>query len=193
MYARKNSLDPYDVLRKILVEHGYDSASPDAQGTTCADMMSCLMSGRLMEAVAVLDGIKDNELVVGWPDVINRLWSQQPDLARRLTLPDGGIPSRGSLIRALGSLSEPFTLVRSELNGLLEYPKWSWNPLWQKYFAKQEAEKGQTKSVDLDMCWYFAKGNCLSGDQCAWVHERKDVSTLAKDDAAHINSTDSGK
>merc|ERR1712087_254414 len=87
----------------------------------------------------------------------------------------------GSLIRALGSLAQPCTLVRSELNGLIDYPDWSWNPLWQNWFREQDyaAMKDQKKN---ELCWYFSNSTCEKGDKCPWRHEKSDATDCFPND-----------
>merc|ERR1711879_216014 len=152
--------DAHDVLKDLLKEYVYDPATSLGSSTVWEGLEFYLKKGELMEAVAVLEGVTMNERNANWLNIVNNLSTQQPELARRLMATGEELPSRDSLLRILGSLSVPFTLVRSELNGLLEYPEWSWNEVWQRYF--------ESKRRRTDQCSFFAQGYCRNGDNCSY-------------------------
>merc|ERR1712190_551283 len=87
---------------------------------------------------------------------------------------------RSALVRLLGSLDTPFTLVRSEMNGLLDYgPCWFYeNGMCGKgvdCIYKHGEEDGATKipshkGVAPPSCWYYEAGWCGNGSECPFRH-----------------------
>merc|ERR1712107_105495 len=83
----------------------------------------------------------------------------------------------------LGSLTAPFTLVRTELNGLIEYPPESWRV--RKRHRIADANAGSKDGSDADATWYkaapcryYMKWWCAKGNDCTFQHGDADVATL---------------
>lgn len=177
-YAEKNSVDPYDCLRNVMQSSLWGTRESRA---IWPDVWFYLKQGRLMEAMAALDtdGQDDDvRLDVDARGLLESLSSQQPDLARRLTISLPRQASRADLIKVLGSLSKPFTLMKSELNALLEYPSWSWS---RPVDANRRKVAAEIQNVDMpekksDVCWYYENGwTCSRGDDCTYKHGDLDV------------------
>jgi len=124
-YATQNKLNPYDVLRTILKGQVFDSSTrsraPFEDKGIFLDVTWLLQRGRLMEAIAVLeDGDETEAAATNWMGIAtDSLYSWQPDLTKHLRLVLEPCTSRTTLIERLGSLSKPFTLVKTEYNSLL--------------------------------------------------------------------------
>lgn len=76
-----------------------------------------------MEAVAALEVEEDNEKEgTDWAEIADSpsLSAVQPDLTKRLRLSLQRPASRSAFIKVLGSLGDPFTLVKTEVNALLK-------------------------------------------------------------------------
>merc|ERR1712113_459639 len=89
----------------------------------------------------------------------------------RLSLPRPA--SRADLVKLIGSLSKPFTLVRTQLNGLIEYPWWSWSRPHR--LATDAVDAVDDAAVDMSLyktqpCWFYEKGCCAKGDNCTYKH-----------------------
>lgn len=137
-YAERNGMDPNAVLGEIIRYQVYTPAGDPWRGSdpwslwsskiascgrSCAwwDVEDCLTRGRVMQAIAALEaderaGGEDRD----WADIIHCLFNYQRDLAYRLKHGLRRPASRGDLIELLGSLAQPFTLLRTELNTLLD-------------------------------------------------------------------------
>lgn len=138
-YAAGNHLDPYQILHNILKYHVYAPAM-DSQCTwldhyrnpegpslqqSWWDVVGALGRGDSTEAVAVLEAEGGEDTSdIDWADVVDSLSISQPDLARRIEISLKRPASRVALIVLIGSLSLPFTLVRTSLNGLLGYARY---------------------------------------------------------------------
>lgn len=146
-YASRNQLDPYNVLDTILkcqVWAPSDCARPSwmtlANYTWEApssyrrwwDVDRALKSGNVMEAIAALEynvsDTIDEKAAVGekdcdWADIADSIDFDQPDVASRLRLALKRPATRNALVEALGQLSEPFTLIRTDMNTLFDYSK----------------------------------------------------------------------
>merc|ERR1712232_1475755 len=86
------------------------------------DVENSLRRGLLTEAIAVLEAEGDEDAEgTDWASVHVEMWEEQPDLARRVKDSLKRPASRGDLIQLLGSLMEPFTLVKTDLNTLVYY------------------------------------------------------------------------
>lgn len=189
-YAKKSKMNPYEVLDKIQNDHiyitenwtrcagcGHLNATPQEEGANAdairrrSDVEFFLGHGRVSLAVAALEagGNVDEELM-DWGEVIEAISARQPALAQRLRLELPGPSSRGTLMRLLGNLDEPFTLVRSELNGLLEWPADS----WRKDYACTDMSFYKTGP-----CHFFKLGLCLKGENCTYSHGEADVDVQA--------------
>lgn len=167
-YARKSGVDAYEVLDKIRNDHIYIQSNWTRRR---ADVEFFIGDGRLGSAVAALEagGHFDEELV-DWGEVIEGISARQPALAERLRLELRGPSSRGALMRLLGSLSAPFTLTKSELNGLLEYPPETWRKNWNR----------QDMSLyKAGPCWFFWQGKCTKGEFCTYQHGEADAGAQA--------------
>lgn len=166
-YASQSNIDPYKVLRSIIENHIY---SPEAGGTWKSDLEYFLSKGRLMEAVAVLEAEDvDNRGDVDWLELADSISHQQPKLAQRIRFELSRPSPRGDLVRILGSLAEPFTLVRSELNTLLEYAPNTWS---KRFWQVTEYDLSLYKTAP---CWYYERGSCVQGDDCVFRHGDDDV------------------
>lgn len=175
-YAARNSVDPYTVLDSITTNHLYGFHS-DGFGNW-ADVKFYLNQGRIMEAAAALDKRGINEEVdLDWNSIASHI-TQQPGIAERLRV---GLPreaSRADMLQVIGSLTKPFTLVRSELNGLLAYPSWSWTrPHQRGYASKCSGEQLAPQQPVIDPryykkepCWFYARGRCSKGQFCTYSH-----------------------
>lgn len=139
-YAEQNGVDPYEVLGKVmtaqcgaprLAELEVSPKDPESLATARAQYKSdvewALKAGRVPEAVATLEVMhgfekafaKDDKVgSFSWFEVADGMAESQPDLARRIRKERPSTPT--DFIELLGSLADPFTLVRSELNGLLQ-------------------------------------------------------------------------
>jgi len=136
MYAAQNSMNPHPLLEEIVKNHmytpsgswdtdieGWENRSwvPPALSERWQDVEYFLSDGRLMEAIAALEaaGSVDEENT-NWSDIGNAdsVVKCQPCLAKRLRGACKQQISRSQMIQLIGSLSEPFTLVRTDLNGL---------------------------------------------------------------------------
>jgi len=178
-YAEQNALDPYNVLQQLVKNHIYE-LSP--YSSRWSDFWFYLQNGRLMEACATLEKPGDDDEEVDWRGAMDNVAVQQPDLASLLKAQLPRATSTADLGRIIGSLSKPFTLVRTELNGLLQYPVWSWvRPL--DVARRQNAAKMQKQHVEIDTswyktgpCWYYSSGQtCFKGDECMFQHGANDV------------------
>merc|ERR1711918_269532 len=95
------------------------------------------------EAVAALEAGGDDE--DDWSDMARGIYNHQPDLYERLrlSLPTGA--NRADLVKQLGSLANPFTLLRTNLNGLrfyYDHPDLAWEAE-QQAVEEQEYEKAR--------------------------------------------------
>lgn len=129
-YARKNDVDAYTILDKFIKYHVYSPSAenwdytawkPPTRKQRWDDVEEFLKVGKFMEAIAALelegeDDAKDTD----WADIVKNLAASQPQVAQRLKIYLHRPASRASLIQALGSLSDPFTLVGNELNLLYD-------------------------------------------------------------------------
>lgn len=150
MYAAKNGVDPDEVLSKIVRYQLYTPVddpwrtdlnwegpvwkepgeSPRSQRWW--DVVGGLQIGDLQRAIAALEagGGKDEEdkAVADWAVIVKHIWKHQPDLASRLSVSIHRPAAPDDLIRALGSLADPFTLLRTELNCLYTKPTYLHDP-----------------------------------------------------------------
>lgn len=127
-YAAKNNLDPDKVLDDVVKYHVYapphdgwfDEINPNWDRWVAPspeqrwnDVLWALKKGHLTEAVASLEaeGEADGD-DVDWRAIADPLWPAQPHISRRLRLALQHNASREDLIRVIGSLGQPFTLVR---------------------------------------------------------------------------------
>merc|ERR1712196_459630 len=160
-YAARNAVDPYTVLDSITRNHLYGFHS-DGFGNW-ADVKFYLNQGRIMEAAAALDKRGVNEDVdLDWNSIASHI-TQQPGIAERLR---AGLPqkaSRADMLQVIGSLTKPFTLVRSEVNGLLDYPPWSWTHR-RGYASSCSVEQSAPQQPAIDPryykkepCWFYAR------------------------------------
>mmetsp|Transcript_109827 Transcript_109827/g.309679 ORF Transcript_109827/g.309679 Transcript_109827/m.309679 type:complete len:524 (-) Transcript_109827:55-1626(-) len=134
-YAARNHLDPYKILEGVIDYHVYDPSYHDgwwdAQvesggrvGPSASrrwwDVEWSLKRGNLMEAIAALeaDGEADGE-GTDWADIVKGLTAGQPKLVQRLRIALRRPASRSALVQILGRLADPFTLLRTDLNGLI--------------------------------------------------------------------------
>eukprot|EP00930_Biecheleria_cincta_P056602 TRINITY_DN42680_c0_g1_i1.p1 TRINITY_DN42680_c0_g1~~TRINITY_DN42680_c0_g1_i1.p1 ORF type:complete len:549 (-),score=70.37 TRINITY_DN42680_c0_g1_i1:37-1683(-) len=167
-YAKQNEEDPHAVLKRIL-----NNEIEECHLRSRSSVVYNLNSGRLTEAVWALQGKEDaNE---DWSAIADEVDEQQPELAERLrhSLPKPA--SRADLTRVIGSLSEPFTLLRTELNGLIEYPPWTWT-------KKRRLDTNPSDKAMWDMslyktapCYFYLTGRCAKGDLCTYKHGDQDV------------------
>jgi len=175
-YAARNSVDPYAVLDSITKNHFYhsDTSGPE----NLADVTFYLNQGRLMEAAGALDkrGV-DEEVGMDWNSIASHI-SQQPAIAERLR---DGLPqkaSRADMLKVIGSLAKPFTLVRTELNGLIAYPPWSWMPSHRRGYASNNSAEQQAQQQPMlepryykrEPCWFYVRGRCSKGQFCTYSH-----------------------
>lgn len=128
-YAEKHERDAYEVLDLFVKFHVY-SPSDDSLAYTWApptrkqrwdDVKEFLRTGKLSEAIAALqsEGEEDAE-GTDWADITEGLSDEQPHVVKRLQLFLHRPARRDALVRALGSLSDPFTFMGSELSLLSE-------------------------------------------------------------------------
>jgi len=137
-YAARNDMDPNAILGELIRYQVYTPAKDPWRGSdpwshwsfkielcgcSCAwwDVEDALLSGRVMQAIAALEADeRDGGEDMDWADIVHGLFKNQQDLAWRLKHGLRRPASRGDLIELLGSLSQPFTLLRTELNSLIE-------------------------------------------------------------------------
>lgn len=132
-YAKKNEVNPNDVLRKIIEHHVYIPKQKDWDGdyTTWQwkpptawqrywDVEVSLRRGNLMEAIAILEveGGEEDPEGRDWKKLANSIVTEQKDLSTRMRLGLYSPAKRMNLITLLGQLSDPFTLLRTELNSV---------------------------------------------------------------------------
>eukprot|EP00929_Paragymnodinium_shiwhaense_P007358 TRINITY_DN111262_c0_g1_i1.p1 TRINITY_DN111262_c0_g1~~TRINITY_DN111262_c0_g1_i1.p1 ORF type:complete len:503 (+),score=43.51 TRINITY_DN111262_c0_g1_i1:120-1628(+) len=135
-YAAKNSLNAENVLSSLVKHHVY---APCAEGwdgkqtrlewnvikpTTnmrWRDAVWSLNKGRVMDAIAALEaeGAEDDE-GWDWSDIAYYMAALQPKLSQRMLSALPRPATRRDLVPFLGSLSEPFTIIRTYMNGLWE-------------------------------------------------------------------------
>jgi len=179
-YAEKNSRDPYEMLDSVLRNSLYDTRQSFAPW---GDVGYYLNNGRLTEAMSTLDshGAED-ESDIDVSNLVDSLSAQQPALADRLT---ASLPRRAScadIIKLVGSLSNPFTLVKSELNGLLQYPSWTWTRGVDQ--ARRKACSVDMSYYKKELCWYYKRGiHCSKGSDCTYKHGEDDVGTWTAENA----------
>mmetsp|Transcript_124524 Transcript_124524/g.277828 ORF Transcript_124524/g.277828 Transcript_124524/m.277828 type:complete len:457 (-) Transcript_124524:62-1432(-) len=130
-YAAKNHVDPNDTLSKIINYHIYDptedtwrsNAGENHEGPTWSqrwwDVESALIRGNLMEAVAILEA-EDDANDTDWADIAQGISADQPFLAERVKRSLRRPASREALLELLGSLAEPFTPIKTDMNSLLD-------------------------------------------------------------------------
>lgn len=130
-YAATNNIDPHKALRAVMKYHIYGPSwfcecmeSPGvgvpSHSQRFWDVVFYLNRGFLMPAIAALElEDQDNEEDTDWVDVAQHIIGIQPELAQCIVLVKRPA-SRRSLIQLLGSLGEPLTLLRTEMNGLVE-------------------------------------------------------------------------
>lgn len=161
-YAVKNRLDPHHLLRSLMADHLYTPLYDRR-----SDVEFYLQGGRLMEACAALDAFSadDGDIDIDWAYIAESLATDQPKLAERLKLSLPRPASRRDLIQVLGSLAEPFALVRTQLNGLIDYPP--------RYRPTAESD-GAVTSEKLRPCWFYSDGACSNGEQCKYKHDSSD-------------------
>mmetsp|Transcript_46935 Transcript_46935/g.132364 ORF Transcript_46935/g.132364 Transcript_46935/m.132364 type:complete len:496 (+) Transcript_46935:89-1576(+) len=138
-YASGNNLDPYAVLDTVLKCQVYTPSSQSrpswiamASGAPTApldiesrryDVERALECGCLTTAIAALEEpAPEGEADIDWVDIVDYVEYSQPDLASRLRLALTRPAPRSALVQVLGSLSDPFTLVRTSLNTLCDDP-----------------------------------------------------------------------
>merc|ERR1712194_363810 len=111
-----------------------------------------------------------------WNSIASQI-TQQPGIAEglRARLPQKA--SRADMLQVIGSLTKPFTLVRTEMNGLIAYPPWSWRERQQGHASNGSTEQlAQGKPcIDLryykkEPCWFYARGRCSKGEFCTYSH-----------------------
>lgn len=119
LYASRNDRDPSDVLDWLVKHHVY-SPWEDSENACQRDLAYFLAKGRLMEAVAVLEH-KTGADRVDVRELTKDVAPDQPFLAQRIKLDLPRLASKSDLARLVGSLGAPFTLLKTELNGLLQY------------------------------------------------------------------------
>mmetsp|Transcript_79192 Transcript_79192/g.220156 ORF Transcript_79192/g.220156 Transcript_79192/m.220156 type:complete len:470 (-) Transcript_79192:37-1446(-) len=132
-YAAKNQVDPDEVLGSILKNHVYTPSGGSwteggwenfswivpSSSQRWLDVQWALQRGRLMEATCALEVVgEDDAAGLDWANIARGIAAEQPSLAQRLTLALPRPASRGNLVQLLGSLWEPFTLVKTDLNCL---------------------------------------------------------------------------
>mmetsp|Transcript_35377 Transcript_35377/g.101620 ORF Transcript_35377/g.101620 Transcript_35377/m.101620 type:complete len:502 (-) Transcript_35377:33-1538(-) len=113
-YAAKNAMDAHSVLDSIVSYHVYscDSSSESPAYRRWWDVETLLKKGYLMEAVAALEAVIEDDIDgFDWVKISNSLFSVQPDLAQRLRASLPRPASRRDLLQVLASLSDPFTLL----------------------------------------------------------------------------------
>lgn len=132
-YATQNSLCPDRVLRSIIDSHVYIPGDypgycwdeykwvPPTLSQRWSDVEYYLQNGMLTEAIAGLEANgEDDAEDTDWSRIAQAVAPYQKNLAQRLRSELKGPASRADLIQALGSLSRPFTLIKTSLNGLLD-------------------------------------------------------------------------
>jgi len=134
-YAAQNNVDASRVLCGIIRYHIYDpcvhlegdALAPSTTKTNLKywwDVAWCLKNGDVTRAIATLEGGPAKlGAEVDWADIADAIAFSQPMLAQRLRDRLKRPASRQMLIRELGSLSEPFTIVKNDCNGLLAAPR----------------------------------------------------------------------
>eukprot|EP00928_Gymnodinium_smaydae_P029776 TRINITY_DN22330_c0_g1_i1.p1 TRINITY_DN22330_c0_g1~~TRINITY_DN22330_c0_g1_i1.p1 ORF type:complete len:494 (+),score=121.25 TRINITY_DN22330_c0_g1_i1:85-1566(+) len=158
-YGRQNSVDPYQILRNLFRHHVFGPSSqawgrnyseyiwtPTTAKQRWWDAAWTLNRGRLTEALAILEaeGDEDSE-GTDWVSIADFL-DEQPGLAWRIRWSLRRPARRTELVQLLGQLSAggpakaqaencgPFTLLRTEMNGL-----------FLKDEEKQETEEDEEK------------------------------------------------
>jgi hypothetical protein len=131
-YAKKNSREPIDIVKKIIQHHVYTPRQKNWDGdyTTWKwrppnawqrywDVDLSLRRGNLMEAIAILEaeGEEDPE-GTDWRRLARGIASDQKNLATRMRLGLYRPAKREALVTLLGQLSDPFTLLRTDLNSV---------------------------------------------------------------------------
>jgi len=132
-YAKQNSMCPNQVLRTIIDSHVYIPGDfpgslwheykwvPPSFSQRWSDVQWYLQNGLLMEAIAGLEAQgEDDPEDTDWTHMAQALSASQPSLAQRLSTVPKTQVLRADFIQLLGSLSEPFTLIKTAQNGLLD-------------------------------------------------------------------------
>jgi hypothetical protein len=123
-YARQNDVGADDMLLRVINYHIYSPSDENFQYTwappTLAqrrqDVQECLRRGNLMQAIAALEAKgKDGEEEMDWVDIVPKVAEIQPLLGHRLRICLHRPTSRDALIEVLGSLSDPLTLVQTDI------------------------------------------------------------------------------
>merc|ERR1712232_1137631 len=133
-YAERNRVDACEVLRQVIKDFVYTPSPKDflpyweCASWTVEDVAWALSRGRLTEALAALeldvDGDRDAMDLANFASYIE--WSQ-PSLAQRMKHDLKRPVSPSMLMHFLGTLSKPFTRVRSHWNTPLSDQKESKN------------------------------------------------------------------
>jgi hypothetical protein len=175
-YSSRNAMDPHEVLRGLVKEHLYVNQSENGCGLW-HDVKHYVNVGRLMEAAGALThpSATAEEESWDWASIAECI-PQQPDIAERLR----GLPrpaSRADVLRVIGGLARPFTLVRSEMNGLVDFAPWSWIQPRCRGLASRLGPGGHNPRYDMDfayykkqLCYFYAKGQCSKGEYCTYSH-----------------------
>merc|ERR1712039_553309 len=133
-YAATNNVDPYPLIKGLIRYHVYtppderwkrhkkegDPDEPDAAYVREwheNDFFWSLKSGHIMEAIAALESVKDDNISTDHIQIANEIASDQPHLAQRLRIAKPA--SCKAFIDVLKTLSDPLTVIRNEGNGLL--------------------------------------------------------------------------
>lgn len=154
-YARNNELDADKVLKEFIKYHVYCPESenwrefawrPPTKKQRIEDVVEFLKKGKLMEAIAALEaeGEEENE-DTDWSSIVQNLHQAQPMLAQRLKICLHQPASRSTLIQALGSLSDPFTLIGTDLNNL--------HPVEDKEEEEEPAEPPAKRQCVVNEVW----------------------------------------
>mmetsp|Transcript_120645 Transcript_120645/g.336647 ORF Transcript_120645/g.336647 Transcript_120645/m.336647 type:complete len:469 (+) Transcript_120645:79-1485(+) len=134
-YAAQNHVDPHGLLTNIIKYHIYTPGQDSDNGGWESfmwvgpsrtqrwwDVEWYLNKGKLMEAVAALEAPGEEDVPgTDWADIAHGIAENQPSMAERLRCSLRRPACRSDLTRLLGSLAEPFTLVGTDLNGLLDW------------------------------------------------------------------------
>lgn len=127
-YALRNGLEAHSILQIVLKHQVYNpldwtSGEPIDEARLWWLVEEFLCYGRVSHAVAALEATREEDNNgTDWNFIAAKIASYQPFLCERLKTALPKPASRSELIQVLVSLTDPFTLIRTDMNMLMEYP-----------------------------------------------------------------------